>query len=211
MGDFMQKFMYLTFVVFFLICANVQADWLVNCKGRQITLFTPNGNLNAEKKVFIDSFSEAYKNIPLDVLKVESLPKFLNAAFEEEENDFASKKANTVFISAKNENAKVVGFVSFANNSDHVYIRSLAVDPEFRGCGLGKALVFCVLNVFKNCRCLKLMTRKVNSLARCFYTKIGFSESAYIHQGITPERYIGYEYSFDDSFVDQVLSKYEGI
>lgn len=207
----MQKFMYLTFVVFFLICGNLQADWLINCKGKQIKLFSPNGKLNAEKKVFIDSFSEAYKDIPLDVLKVESLPKFLNAAFEDEENDFASKKANSLFISAKDENARVVGFVSFDNNSDHVYIRNLAVDPEFQGCGLGKALVFCVLNEFKNCRCLKLMTRRANSRARLFYTKIGFIESAYIHQGIPPERYIGYEYSFDDSFVDQILSKYKGV
>ena len=205
----MKKFMCTSLIVFFLICGTLQADWLVNCNGRQIKLFLPKITLSAEKKVFIDAFSEAYKDIPLDVLKVENLQQFLNAAFEDEENDFASKQANTLFISAKDEKDRVVGFVSFDNNSDHVYIRSLSVDPEFQGYGLGKALVFCFSNVFKNCRRLKLVTRKANSCARLFYTKIGFIESAYIHQGLSPERYIGYEYSFDDSFVEQISSKYE--
>ena len=35
------------------------------------------GTLEEEKKVFIKSFKHAYKNIPLDVLKVESLDSFL--------------------------------------------------------------------------------------------------------------------------------------
>ena len=204
----MKKFFCLFFVALFLISSSLQADWLVDCNGQQVILSISKDNLIKEKELFIETFSEAYKNIPLNVLGVDSLDNFLNAAFEDEEIDFARKKANTLFITAKDKSGKVVGFASFDRNSDHIYSRQGAVHPSLSRSGLGKNLLFSVLNVFKDCYYLKLVARRVNNVSKNFCSKLGFVESSYIHEGLSPEKYIGYELEFDGEFVAKTLSKY---
>jgi len=40
--------------------------------------------------------------------------------------------------------------------------------------------------------------RSVNSDAGNFYTKLGFKESAYEHEGLDPKKYVGYELKIEE-------------
>src|SRR3990167_4102225 len=207
----MKKF--LSLVSILTLCTNytAQADWTIDCQGQNITLAPSTGTLAAERAIFITHFSTAYKNIPLEALKVQDLTEFLNIFFQREENDFVNHRPDTFYVSAKDGQGRVVGCAAFDRLPDHIYIRFSAVDPSLWQSGLEEALVFSVLNKYPDCRCLKLVIRKVNQHGASACRKLGFKQSDYVHAGLSPELYVGYELAFDTPFVAQTQSRYHTV
>ena len=148
-----------------------------------------------EKRVFIASFTKAYKDISLETLEINSLDQFLKSAFEDEESDFLRKKDGAFFYRAIDEKYRVIGYVSFDINQDEksAYIRQLAVAPDKWGKGLGRALTFAVLKDAA-VRHLYLVTRRVNQIGLGFYEHLGFKQSKCTHEGLDAEKYAGYEW-----------------
>lgn len=160
----------------------VQLDWISN------------GDLQQEETIFLKAFLNAYKDIPLDVLKVKDVTAFLQEAFNDERADFNNPEKEILWVVAK-ENNKAIGFATFekTDNAGEVYIRQLAVDPAFQGGGVAKKMVMAILERLPEAKKLVVSTRKINIGACSFYKKLGFSETERPHDGLSPERYVGFE------------------
>lgn len=82
--------------------------------------------------------------------------------------------AETALVS--DENGRVDGYVVFAQVLDEASVHRIAVDPECRGRGLGKALLQAAMNHMQRdgaSRCL-LEVRRSNTVARRLYEANGF-------------------------------------
>jgi ribosomal protein S18 acetylase RimI-like enzyme len=203
-------------ILFSVLCifGQLHADWLVTGKdGSQITLSICKDNLDKEREVFNKSFTQAYKGTDIEKMVLEqykTLEDFLSLIFDGEDKDFRDHKKDTLFISAKNNDGNIIGYVAFDKNPDHVYIRPLAVDPEFQHSGIGYWLMWSFLNTWKDCTSVKLETRKLNFRAIAFYKKLGFDFSQ-THGPHDPNVYVELERTIDQSFITSMVKKYERI
>jgi len=152
-------------------------------------------NLGQEEEVFVSSFLEAYKNFSEEQLKInKSKKEWLKNGFKAEQDEFEKENGKVFIVSAK-KNSKVVGFASFneTESKGEVYIRQLAVAPEYWKQGIGKKLVFSINKKISNIKKYVLVTRRCNFGAKNFYTNLGFKEFEYQHEGLDPKQYVGYE------------------
>ncbi len=178
----------------------VQASQMETKNKEQVALeWVTSGTLAEERKVFMSAFKMAYTGFSLETLKIKSLDGFLTAVFDEEVADVNDKSKKVYFVTARKA-GKVVGFAAFdeTKNPHEVYIRQLAVDPASWGSGIGKDLIFSILQKLPSTKKFVVMTRKVNQIARKFYLKVGFTVCNFLHEGLDPERYIGYEYTIPE-------------
>ena len=69
---------------------------------KRISLSKTNNNyrLEAEKRLYVQTFMNAYKNIPLIDLGIKALRPFLEASFEKEITDFKSSMPGIIFYRA---------------------------------------------------------------------------------------------------------------
>ena len=151
------------------------------------------GDLKDEQALFVKTFAAAYADIPLQTLGITDKSSFLASAFSGEVEDLHAGKPVAIFSAKINDT--VVGYISFEQTPEGktVYIRQLAVDPEFKGQGIGKSLVLLCQKYYPDAEKIILATRRVNQEARGFYTALGFNETTETPHGLNPERYVGYE------------------
>lgn len=90
--------------------------------------------------------------------------------------DFCSFDTNLMFIAYCDGNA--VGYIGFSIVLDEVDIANVAVDANFRRCGIGKALIERVLDYCKAqaVSTLTLEVRESNRSAISLYAKCGFEK-----------------------------------
>lgn len=151
------------------------------------------GDLKEEEAVFAKSFAVAYNILPEDT------DRFLisaQEAFKQEVLDFNNPSKKIYCVNAKKDGT-VVGFMTFENTQKQheVYIRQMAVDPSMWGKGIGTTLMSSIFDKLPDTQRIVLVTRKVNTGAQAFYKKLGFKASEYTHEGLSPERYMGFEYN----------------
>lgn len=188
------KLLYTILIFFFSISSSASSGFHLEMIDKSVG--NAKNTLNQEKEIFMDSFYEAYKNISLEALKIKDLKPFLESAFSDEFIDFDNKKDGTYFYHVVHKN-EIVGYASFDMNDrqDSAYIRQLAVTPKFWSKGIGKKLVFAIINQFESIKHLSLVTRRVNTIGVEFYKHIGFKESSFSHEGLDPKLYIGFEWN----------------
>jgi len=183
-----------------LIC-NVAASFALeatatnnNKQQQTITIahLSKDDDLKEVEQLFIRTFKDAYKDIPLDVLKIENLDAFLKAAFEDEPEEL--KKPNVFCTIAKNANS-IVGVISFepTEQQNEVYIRQLAIDPAIQKQGIGSTLVASITKQLPATTRIIVATRRVNKPAWKFYEKLGFQVCEQVPHELNPERYVGFE------------------
>lgn len=92
--------------------------------------YVKNNNLKEEKELFIRSFKDAYKDIPLDILATNNLD-FLEESFDKALMNLNNPNKKVFCAIAKNEGI-VVGMIMFelTENDNEVCIGQLAVDPS---------------------------------------------------------------------------------
>lgn len=148
-------------------------------------------DLIGAEDIFVKSFAQAYK------ISSENFDGFSKRAKEVFNKEFLSfnestKKIN--WINAKKYDV-VVGFIVFENTEKphEVYIRQMAVDPALWGNGIGTMLIGTIFETLPDTNKIVLVTRKTNTIAQSFYTKLGFKFSDYIHEGLSSDIYLGFE------------------
>lgn len=98
------------------------------------------------------------------------------------------------WLLAKKE-GQVVGIAIFElNNYPNVYIRELAVLPEFQKQGIGKELNFGIIKSIPQIERIQIVTRHINKPAIDFYLALGFFKSDFCHSQYDPNRYLGMEW-----------------
>lgn len=158
------------------------------------------------KAVFMKSFGEAYKNYTPEQLYLENKPgyleKFLDAAFEDEENDFNANKKGCVCVVAKEAGSnKVIGFVAYdiseVQGKIKVYVRQLAIDPSCKRLGLGQTLVLDTIKaiVKDKAATVTVGTRKINEPAVELYKKLNFQDATMqeVHPELAEYKYRGFK------------------
>lgn len=71
------------------------------------------------------------------------------------------------------------------------------MSPAFQGAGIGQHLVVSCKKHNEHVATLRLLTRRVNNVARKFYTeKLDFIESSYQHDGYNAQKHVGYKRVF---------------
>jgi ribosomal protein S18 acetylase RimI-like enzyme len=150
-------------------------------------------DLSAEEAVFVQAFANAYKDVPLSVLKVADLQAFLREAFDDERQALRGQTEEVYFFSALIDN-QVVGMITFSPyGEDVLYGRQLAVAPAFQDRGIARCLAACCLCMFPQTKKIVLAIRRINQHARALYEQAGCTETADVPYGYNPERYVGYE------------------
>lgn len=133
--------------------------------------------------LFLKSFLQNYQKLGLTKkdLGTDDITKVLNDYWDEE---VASLKSNHVHWIVAKSDGKVVGYASF-NMEDapqEVYIQLLCVDPAYQKQGIGKKLLYSILQQDQTIKKLSLVTRRVNSSAIAFYQRLGFKENPSINK-----------------------------
>lgn len=95
------------------------------------------------------------------------------------EKDIASSfnsECNKFYISA--EENKITGYIGFCVAADEGYILNVAVRPDFRKNGIGKALVQKILDLACTLKLafVTLEVRPSNEIAVALYTSLGFQK-----------------------------------
>ena len=159
-------------------------------------------DLGQEEEIYVKAFCKAYENLSNEALGLKSDDNralWLQNACRDRTNTLVCIKNNMHVLHARS-GEKILGFAVFeeTGDKDEVYIVALCVDPAYHRCGIGESLVFKIGQLFPETKKLVLMTRKLNVQARDFYIKkCGFKECDYVHEGLSSEYYIGYEWQGD--------------
>ena len=156
-------------------------------------------NFKCFKLVGVDTNSKKQKNHKLDIqirpFKLTDIDRICNI----EERSFPLPWATSDFMYTYERdpdaflvvvsNGQVLGYVvaeiitslGFRNfrSKRRGHLLNLAIDPEFRRKGIGTALAKTMLGYLKNkgCEIVWLEVRRSNSIARSFYSKLGFLEN----------------------------------
>ncbi len=160
------------------------------------------------KQVFLKTFEKAYSNFSAQDLFLNDelgyLRKLLEAAFEDEENDFKANKEDTHFLVARvTKTDNVIGFVAHDINPEksEVYIRQLAIASEMQEQGLGKKMTLGIIGkIATKAKKVLVCTRKINEQAKQFYYALGFKDSNMkkVHPQLPEVKYQGFELLLQD-------------
>lgn len=159
-------------------------------------------NLKEARRLVIYSFLGNYRDIPLAELDpsfstVGNVMDWFGRGFDREEDALLEDKNKCIQAF---QNKRVIGFACFQKEpleDKAVYVRLLAIHPDFQGKGIGKLLLFSVKtdkDLYPDTQALFLITRFKNEKAIGFYKKQGFIQSSYIHEEYDKTKYVGFEW-----------------
>lgn len=150
----------------------------------------------------IDAVDEIYNRIHSEIENGNAATGWVRGVYPTRETAKASLEASNLFV--EELDGKVVGTAIINQSQAEVYkdaawqynapdekimvLHTLVVNPDVKGCGLGKAFVkFYEEYAAENgCTLLRMDTNEKNTNARNFYKKLGFSEA-----GILPCEFNG--------------------
>ncbi len=113
-------------------------------------------DLQQERAVFKRCWRSAYQDSSLRQLGFESLAQTLQQAFDQEEQDYSKQEPHRLFFHTIS-NKQVVGYVSFEIKNQHaVYIRQIALLPEFCTVDAVKELIFVIFDHIGDISCVHM-------------------------------------------------------
>ncbi len=178
-----------------LIVISAQASWKELDKYGETCLFDlkTTDDLEGEHAVLIEAILETYKDFSPETLGIATSKEvFGEDVFEDFQKDFSKGAIKLITVS---QQGKVVGFIGFQATDipNEIYINLMAIHPSCWNRGIGRQLIFSILKELPHTDHFVLVTRHINERAKKFYTSLGFRKSSYMHEGCSPQKYIGYE------------------
>lgn len=171
------------------------------------------------KTIFVEAFSTTYAQYYMDSGSCEPIEQWLrlreeltleswvNLVFDEEYEEYLN--GTKQFIYVRNENGELIGWVSHSpvNENGELYLSQCSLEANSRNRRVSSsafAKVFGenqIRKIFPNVKVVKLITRKMNSIARNLYTKAGFTMDETIDPSIYgnsyDDRYVGYRLTIE--------------
>lgn len=175
-----------------LLCLNTVAF------ARDFTNFAHNGveyvwneteNYEKALTVYLNAFRKLYGE-----LKVEKTEEHFREVMKHELELAAEHKDYIHWLLAKKE-GQIVGLAIYEfDKYPALYVRELAVLPEYQNQGIGTQLTYAPLRQDSKIEKISIVTRHVNKSAVGFYKAIGFLPSSYMHPEYDPAKYCGMEW-----------------
>ncbi len=107
---------------------------------------------------------------------------------------FENHIENKQLIRVTFDDEKIVGFAIFERwPQQSYYLAEMAILPDYQRQGIGKKLVFSILDRDQGTKKIVLVTETANRSAQSFYEKIGFEKSLFEHPDY-PENFVSYEF-----------------
>lgn len=80
------------------------------------------------------------------------------------------------YVIVQKDQERVIGYIILWHIQNEVQISNFAIHPDFRGLGIGKAVMKCILGLIskRGARYILLEVRPSNLEARSLYEKLGF-------------------------------------
>lgn len=152
-------------------------------------------HLEEAEPVYLESFSQAFKSIPREILKIPNLERFLFEEYIEEIKTLDESLHNQCWLAAL-DNDVLVGFASFdlSDFPEEIFIRKVFVLPSYQKIGVGKKLVFAILDKYPQTKKLVTMTRMINEKSILFWRGIGFTNCRYLRDGFFPSQHTSFVY-----------------
>jgi ribosomal protein S18 acetylase RimI-like enzyme len=110
------------------------------------------------------------------------------------ENKVMPRFEKELILLSATDNDQMVGYIILEKMETTYYIAELAIRPTYQGQGLGKKVIFSILEKDPSTQKILLLTEIENRWSRGFYEKIGFIPSAYTHPDY-PTDFTAYEYN----------------
>lgn len=166
----------------------------------------PKSALSEERGVFMKAFASSYASLPDGALRLPSdktLQAFLGEAFDEEVAAFrsaaqsnGSEQTKVLFYRADvvHEGREVAaGYLSVdvMNEGRELYMRQLAVSPDFQKMGVARKLTSFAIEDVPGVHTVSVSCRRTNSSGLAFYESLGFSANAACHHSLNPNVYAG--------------------
>lgn len=185
MSQLFSKHLFCIFILYSSLCAAADTTLTWNKQGA----------MQAERYVAVDSGYDGYKGITPEQLGVPDVYDFLNAAYSGDIAEVQASPDTCKWVSASNASGDVVGYASFEYDSSakEVYIRQLAIAKEYKRQGIATKLIKEGIAQYPAAKKVVIITRKVNTPAIKMWEKLGFKQSAYMHDGYDANKYIGFE------------------
>lgn len=165
---------------------------------------TKSSPLLQEQLVFVEAFKHAYIGLPKNELHLpdtKTLDTFLEEAFLEEVSSFQNANEHDVrFYSASLHNEEIddeqiAGYlsvdISSIDKGVEIYMRQLAVKPEYQRRGIGQALIRFAIADVDDVERITVSCRKTNSPAKNLYKSLGFVDDDSCHPSLDPLLYTG--------------------
>ncbi|MEM6338861.1 MAG: GNAT family N-acetyltransferase, partial [Pseudomonadota bacterium] len=138
-------------------------------------------DFNIQRKLFIKTFDEEYKNIEPQNIKPyfknrDDVTNWLSDVFEVEHQYFISAKHPMHWITMEKDH-KMIGFIVYEqwkNNKDIWHIRQMAILPDEQRKGYGTVLIKSIFTFDNNIKKIIVDTRRTNVKAINFYKKNNF-------------------------------------
>jgi ribosomal protein S18 acetylase RimI-like enzyme len=96
------------------------------------------------------------------------------------------REAGYVLLAARDEQHNILGVAGFRvlenlMHGVHIYVDDLVTLEQYRGRGVGTELMRLILSRARDIRCKKILldTGTENEMAHLFYSRLGFSKTAY--------------------------------
>lgn len=140
-------------------------------------------------QVYLEAFSTLYS-----ALNVENRESHFVETMKHEK-ELAEKNPENIrwLIALKEGKAVGISIVEFFKYPD-VYVRELAVLPDYQKKGIGKTMTFALLKDLPDLKKISIVTRRINLPAIDFYKALGFAVTDFSHSEYDPNRYIGMEW-----------------
>lgn len=156
-------------------------------------------DLKSTRDMYVKSFYHNYRNIPIADLNpqfktIADVENWFGSSFDEEQNLLNKNKIILVQAILNNE---VIGMVSFEKlpfENNAVSLRNIAISADHQRTGLGKYLVFSIINIASEITTIFVIVNHLNQIAVKFYENIGFCESKHTREGYDSAKYIGLEW-----------------
>jgi GNAT superfamily N-acetyltransferase len=139
-------------------------------------------DLDKAKEIIVRSFMTAYEDIPLldlnpNFRSTGDVRRFYERYFDTELSRYRAE--NFYWVQAFAED-KLVGWATFESEpNEALYMDLLIVDPDEQGKGIGKYLVFSILEECPQVHSINILIRKLNAEGEKFYRQIGFTDVDY--------------------------------
>ena len=167
-----------------------------NIECKQIKFYN---DLTTEKDVFLEAFNTAYGKLTLEQLfgtkyKWKDVNEFLDAVWNEVELKLRSSRPDFYLVSAKENKNQVVGLIAFEKTKgNEVYVKHLAVHPQYQQKGIMTQLAYSMKDLTPNMKKVSFVTRKTNEPLIKIVKNLGFKETNFQGEDWNPEFFQKYE------------------
>lgn len=197
---------HLLIIILTIVFANVLSakEIFLDKYGNEIVFEKDKKEFDNERKksLFCLTFGDAYKDfLPQEIdasyRNFKQVKQFISNTFDREFSELDKKKNISIYIAKTKKSNEIIGIIILEHNPSYLYIRHMAIAPNYQGRCIGKGLIRYIIKNNLDSNKILVDTRKINTKASSFYKSIGF-KLLYepVNKKLSKDKYQGFSIVF---------------